>query len=129
MRYWSDAVANRTPLGDINREEMELTLERDEVYYIAGFIIAASGEVPQEEAAFRTGNVIRHNLALEVLRRQYAPKRPKLFPLRDLAVSDLDKAVDVSEREFMLGLAYTIRQETGREITAEEAAERIENIL
>jgi hypothetical protein len=129
MLFWRDAVINRTPLGDIDRVELERILEKGEVYYIAAFIITLSGEDPEKDATFRAGNMVRHNIALEVLRRRFAPKRPKLFPLRDLPVSQLHEAVDVTEKEFMLGLAYMIRQETGREITAEEAAERMESIL
>ncbi len=129
MKYWSGAVAARVPLGKIDQDELASILLKDGVYYIAGFIIAASGEQPEEEKAMQMADTIRSNVALEMLRRQYAATRPKLFPLRDLPVSELDRQVDVPEREFMLGLAYTIRQKTGQEITAEEAAEKIDELL
>lgn len=129
MKYWSKAVAARVPLGEIDQDELVSVLTKDGVYYVAGFIVAASGEQPEEEKVVQMADTIRSNVALEMLRRQYALNRPKLFPLRNLPVSELDRQVDVPEREFMLGLAYTIRQQTGQEITAEEAAEKIDELL
>jgi hypothetical protein len=34
--------------------------------------------------------------------------------------------MEIPEREFMLGLAYMIREKTGRELTAEQAASEID---
>lgn len=129
MTYWSKAVATRLPLGKIDHDELDRVLDDDDVYYIAGFIIAASGGIPKEDEVVQIGDTVRSNLAKEMIRREYAATRPKLFPLRDLPVSELGHLADVSDREFILGLAYTIRERTGLEITAEEAAKEIDRLL
>lgn len=124
LKYWSTAVALRTLLGEIDGKEIDRVPEEDDgVYYLAGLLLAAEGKEPEESVVMKMAEVIRSNLLFEGLRRRYGAKRPRLFVLRDLPVSRLHEKMEIPEREFMWGLAYMIREKTGRELTAEEAAQ------
>lgn len=129
MTYWRDAITRGVPLGTIEQEEVNRIPENiEDLVFISGMILATRGrKVPDEDSAVIAGSSVRTNLIFEGLRRRFAPNRPRLFCLRDLPVSKLDMAIEVPEREFMIGLSYLIRQETGREITAEEAATEVDS--
>lgn len=129
VTYWRTVIARDIPLGMIEQAEVNRTPEdAEELLIVSGMILAArGGQIPDEDSAMKAAVFVRRNLVFEGLRRRFAPNRPRLFCLRDLPMSRLDTVVEVPEREFMLGLAYLIRQETGREITAEEAATEVDS--
>lgn len=129
MTYWRTAIARDIPLGMIEQAEVNrIPEDAEELLIVSGMILAArGGQIPDEDSAMRAAISVRRNLVSEGLRRRFAPNRPRLFCLRDLPMSGLDTVVEISDREFMLGLAYLIRQKTGRELTAEEAATEVDS--
>jgi len=129
MTYWRTAIAQDVALGAIEKAEVNrIPEDTEDLLIVSGMILAArGGEIPTEESVMVAAVSVRRNLIFEGLRRRFAPNRPRLFCLRDLPMFRLDAVVEIPEREFMLGLAYTIRQETGREITAEEAATEVDS--
>ena len=131
LKFWADAVAKRTTLGEITIEEIHRVPEqKGDVYYIAGLIVAASGQAePEEETIRKMGKIISDNIVCEALRRRYASKRPRLFFLRDLPADQLHQKMEIPEKEFMIGLSYTIREKTGLEMTADEAALAVSSYL
>jgi exopolyphosphatase/pppGpp-phosphohydrolase len=126
--YWQDAISRNIPLGNVSKEEVERAPEeRADPFFIAGMVLAArGGEDLSDEQVHQSEDVVRENLLHEGLRRRFAKNRPKLFCLRDLPLLELDRRMEIPEREFMLGLAYMIREKTGRELTAEQAASEID---
>lgn len=129
MTYWRTAIARDIPLGMIEQAEVNrIPEDAEELLIVSGMILAArGGQIPDEDSAMVAAITVRRNLVSEGLRRRFAPNRPRLFCLRDLPMSGLDAMVEISDREFMLGLAYLIRQKTGRELTAEEAATEVDS--
>lgn len=129
MTYWRTAIARDIPLGMIEQAEVNrIPEDAEELLIVSGMILAArGGQIPDEDSAMVAAIAVRRNLVSEGLRRRFASNRPRLFCLRDLPMSRLDAMVEISDREFMLGLAYLIRQKTGRELTAEEAATEVDS--
>lgn len=128
IEYWKDAIS-KDILGNVEKAELDRVPEDPEnLMFVAAMIVTSrTGKVPDEDTTLLAAANVRRNMVFEGLRRRFAPTRPRLFCLRDLPVSKLDWEMEIPEREFMLGLAYTIRRETGRELTAEEAATEVDS--
>jgi hypothetical protein len=92
---------------------------------VAVFLCLKRGEdedgLSDDEVMKRCQRII-WNMSCESLRRKIAPKRAKLFFLRDIPLLEIDQEVHhLDPREMALGIGYMFREKTGIEVTEEVA--------